>query len=766
VRDREVTRTSSDPTAVARTFDRLWAELAPVGRDPASGGYRRFAYEPAELELREWFPARPPHAAWTSTRTAPATSGPGGATPTARRRAGHRQPPRLGAPRWGVRRAARGRVRVRRGRPAAGPRGRAGRPVAVVAFADEEGGRFGVACAGSRLLTGQLDPDRALGADRRRRGDPGGGAADVRPRPRRARRRPEVLASSARSSSCTSSRAAGWPTSTRPGRGRVRDPRPRPVALRPRRPARPRRDHPAGRPRRPDAAARQVVLAARAAAERCGGLATVGKVRVDPNGVNAIPARVTSWLDARADDEATVRAMVDEVADAAGTAPVEESWTPRVDLDAALRDRLAARLGRGPGPADRGRPRRRDPRDGRGPDGDAVRPQPHRDLARPEEHAERDDCLAGIDALADVLEDLAGRSRSVTTYVCELAWLPDGTTPPTSSSRCADGRFTRVEPGGVAPAGRRTAPGLVLPGSRRRPQPRLPPGAAGPHPPGRGTFWTWRELMYEVAERLTPDATCRWPAPRSRRRRWRARPRSASSTTSTTARRHALRRPERDRPRAGAGRAGGGGPPDAARHLLPRRRDRAAARPGSSAASATVTPPPGRPGRGPPPRLRDRGRRRGRRRRPLGPAVPPTQLPVVAAWARSHDAPCTSTSPSSRPRTTPARGLRPTPTRCSRTRTRSGPRTTAVHATHLTDGTWSCSGLADHGVPVPDHRTGPRRRRRAGTRAARRRRAAVVRRRQPGDRRAVRGGPRRRARPAAGDRRARATSRSPSSAAR
>ena len=34
-------------------------------------------------------------------------------------------------------------------------------PVGIACFADEEGARFGVACAGSRLLTGALDPDRA-----------------------------------------------------------------------------------------------------------------------------------------------------------------------------------------------------------------------------------------------------------------------------------------------------------------------------------------------------------------------------------------------------------------------------------------------------------------------------------------------------------------------------------------------------------------------------------------------------------------------------
>ncbi|MFZ8518363.1 allantoate amidohydrolase, partial [Staphylococcus aureus] len=32
------------------------------------------------------------------------------------------------------------------------------RPLAIVNFSDEEGGRFGVACVGSRLMTGDADP--------------------------------------------------------------------------------------------------------------------------------------------------------------------------------------------------------------------------------------------------------------------------------------------------------------------------------------------------------------------------------------------------------------------------------------------------------------------------------------------------------------------------------------------------------------------------------------------------------------------------------
>jgi beta-ureidopropionase / N-carbamoyl-L-amino-acid hydrolase len=280
--------------------------------------------------------------------------------------------------------------------------------VAVVAFADEEGGRFGVACAGSRLLTGLLAPDRALAL----RDDDGVTMAEAL---QRAGRDPRTLGADREVLDLLGTVVE---LHVEQGRGLADLDAPVGVASAIRAHGRwrfdldGRPDH-AGTTRledRDDAMLRhaQVVLAARTAAERCGAVATVGKVRVDPNGVNAIPARVTSWLDARADEEATVRAMVDEVADAAGTAPVEESWTPRVDLDPTLRDRLAARLGGVPVLPT-----------GAGHDAGILAlagvptamlfvRNPTGTSHAPEEHAERDDCLRGIEALTDVLEDLAG----------------------------------------------------------------------------------------------------------------------------------------------------------------------------------------------------------------------------------------------------------------------------------------------------------------------------------------------------------------------
>ena len=40
---------------LAERFSQLWSSLAPIGRHGSSGGYRRFAWTPADSELRAWF---------------------------------------------------------------------------------------------------------------------------------------------------------------------------------------------------------------------------------------------------------------------------------------------------------------------------------------------------------------------------------------------------------------------------------------------------------------------------------------------------------------------------------------------------------------------------------------------------------------------------------------------------------------------------------------------------------------------------------------
>jgi N-carbamoyl-L-amino-acid hydrolase len=117
---------------------------------------------------------------------------------------------------------------------------------------------------------------------------------------------------------------------------------------------------------------------------------------------------VRAWLDARGAAEADVRAVVAEVAAAAGAEAVEESWTPEVTFGAALRDRLAELLGGVPVlPTAAGHDA--------GILADAgvetamlfVR-NPTGVSHSPAEHAETDDCHTGVQALATVLADLTG----------------------------------------------------------------------------------------------------------------------------------------------------------------------------------------------------------------------------------------------------------------------------------------------------------------------------------------------------------------------
>src|SRR4029450_6912998 len=39
----------------AGTFEKLWSAIADIGREPTTGGYRRFAWTEADLMMREWF---------------------------------------------------------------------------------------------------------------------------------------------------------------------------------------------------------------------------------------------------------------------------------------------------------------------------------------------------------------------------------------------------------------------------------------------------------------------------------------------------------------------------------------------------------------------------------------------------------------------------------------------------------------------------------------------------------------------------------------
>jgi N-carbamoyl-L-amino-acid hydrolase len=387
------------------SFDRMWAELAPLGRDGATGGYRRYAWTGTDGLLREWFRGEaaqrgldvvPDRAgnlwAWTAD---PDAGGPGlvlGSHLDSVPDGGAFDGP------LGIVSAFAALDRL--------DRAALRRPVGIACFAEEEGARFGVACAGSRLLTGVLDPDRARAlAD-----DDGTTMAEAMSAaghdPASVGRDDETL------------RRVGTfvELHVEQGRGLVEGSAPVGVASaiwphgRWRLDLPGRADH-AGTTRLADRddpmlALATAVLEARTAAERHGTVATVGKLRVRPNGVNAIPSEVTAWLDARGADADDVRAVVAEVGKAAGVTPVEESWTPSTEFDADLRDRLAELLAAPVLPT------------GAGHDAGILAAagiptamlfvrNPTGVSHSPAEHAEEADCRAGVEALAAVIEALA-----------------------------------------------------------------------------------------------------------------------------------------------------------------------------------------------------------------------------------------------------------------------------------------------------------------------------------------------------------------------
>jgi N-carbamoyl-L-amino-acid hydrolase len=393
----------------AAAFDRMWDDLAGLGRHPGTGGYRRYAWTRDDADLREWFAGEAAARgldlvadragnlwAWWGN---PDADGPGvvlGSHLDSVPDGGAFDGP-LGVV---SALAAVDALRARGVTPA--------RPLGVAVFCDEEGARFGVACAGSRLLTGALAPDRA-------RGLTDGDGVSMAEALRRTGRDPAALGRDDEAL-----RRVGAFVELHVEQGRALD---RPVAVGTAiwphgrwRIELPGEANHAGTTalddrRDPMVALASVVLAARGAAAWYDALATCGKVAVAPNGVNAVPSRVTAWLDARAPRAPAVRAVVEEVTgvvEVSGGTVVEESWTDRTPFDGDLGARLAALLVDAP---------RLDT--GAGHDAGILAAagvptamlfvrNPTGVSHSPAEHADRADCLAGVAALTDVAAELAG----------------------------------------------------------------------------------------------------------------------------------------------------------------------------------------------------------------------------------------------------------------------------------------------------------------------------------------------------------------------
>ncbi|MDX6656578.1 MAG: hypothetical protein QOH62_1371, partial [Solirubrobacteraceae bacterium] len=89
---------------------------------------------------------------------------------------------------------------------------------------------------------------------------------------------------------------------------------------------------------------------------------------------------------------------------------------------------------------------------------------------------------------------------------CELAWL-GGDAPQAGVLVELDGdRIAAVQPGVAAPADAERLSGLTLPGLANAHSHAFQRALRGRTHAGTGSFWTWREQMYALAEALDPDS--------------------------------------------------------------------------------------------------------------------------------------------------------------------------------------------------------------------------------------------------------------------
>ncbi|MFI7059560.1 allantoate amidohydrolase [Kribbella sp. NPDC050124] len=393
------------------SFESLWASQSAIGRNPATGGYHRGGWTPTEREATHWFTDQCAARnltlesdgignliAWWGPSGEPgvvtgshldsvidggAFDGPLGVVSAL---------------------AAVDLLRAEGFVPSV--------PIGIGAFVEEEGSRFGMPCLGSRVAAGVLPASRALALTDRAGvtlaaalEEAGIDPAGVGPSPlvQRMGTFVELHVEQGRGLTAPVGVASSiWPhgryrftfggEANHAGTTLMED----------------RHD--------PMLTYAMTALAANKQARLAGARATFGRLSVEPNGTNAVPSQVTAWLDARAADQATLELLLaaitkqaTERAERDGTTleVVPESVSPIVDFPAGLRDRLVDVLDGAPVLPT-----------GAGHDAGVfsaagiptamlfVR-NPTGISHSPVEHAEMDDCLAGVDALAAVLKDLA-----------------------------------------------------------------------------------------------------------------------------------------------------------------------------------------------------------------------------------------------------------------------------------------------------------------------------------------------------------------------
>lgn len=396
----------------------MWRDLSPIGRSASSGGYNRQPFGSAERECHAWFldecaarsldvlsDGNGNTVGWW--RPASADAGPGvltGSHLDSVTEGGAYDGP-LGVV------SALAAIDLLRERGFAPTR-----PIGVGAFVEEEGSRFGQACLGSRLMTGLTTPEQARGL-RDRDGvfltDAMVAAGHV----------PDLGRSS-----LLDDVAVFVELHVEQGRDLVDRGAAVGVASEIWSHGRYRFDfngqaNHAGTTRMEDRADPMLTyamtaLAANKQARIAEARATFARIEVTPNGTNAIPSRVSAWLDARCDSDHALADLVRGIermghqrAERDGTTlgVTAESVSVAVGFDAELTQRLA--------------------RDHAGGDWPVIPTQAGHDAGilssvgiptamlfvrnpsgishSPEEHAEIADCLVGVDALAESLERLS-----------------------------------------------------------------------------------------------------------------------------------------------------------------------------------------------------------------------------------------------------------------------------------------------------------------------------------------------------------------------
>lgn len=396
-------------------FERMWADLAPVGRSAAGGGYFRQPFAAAEREAHAWFTEQARArglrvetdgngntVAWWE----PGSAGAGDAVLIGSHLDSVLDGGAFDGP-LGVLSslAAIDLLRDRGVVPV--------RPIGVAVFAEEEGSRFGLACLGSRLATGTTTPEAARRLRDRDGVDPetamaGSGlepALGPSPWLDRIGRFVELHVEQGRDlidrDAAVGVGSGIWPhgryrfdftgQANHAGSTRMED----------------RHD--------PVLSLAMTTLAANKQARLAGQRATFGRIEVTPNSTNAVPSRATGWMDARAADEGALAALVAAVEKQAveragrdGTAltVTAESISPAVGFDPGLIRRLREGGNRPVIPTAAGHDAGILAAAGI-PSGMLFVRNPTGISHSPEESAELADCLAGVEALAGVLADLS-----------------------------------------------------------------------------------------------------------------------------------------------------------------------------------------------------------------------------------------------------------------------------------------------------------------------------------------------------------------------